>query len=86
MYLTPYFVEDVEVGFHLWGEKVELAVFFTGRGYEPVPLQGSNVMLRNSIVNVEGFGKPVDVMRLATQENDDPSPVWPASGPCKDIP
>jgi hypothetical protein len=65
--LSPDLVEDVKVGFHLLGEKVELAVAFPGGGDEVVLFQSSNVMLCDSIMNVKGLSELVDIARLFTE-------------------
>jgi len=74
------------MGFHLRREKVELAIFFASRGYEPVLLKGSDVMLCHSIVNVKGLGKPVDVIGFVPQQGENTSSVWASPGPCKNVP
>ena len=53
------------------GEKVELAVSFSGGGDELVLFQGSDVMLRDPIMNVKRLSKLVDIARLITEEIDD---------------
>src|SRR2546427_11029862 len=66
--LSPYLVEYVKMGFHLLGEKVELAVTFPGRSNEAVLLQRSDVMLRDPIVNVKRLSELVNIARLVTEE------------------
>jgi hypothetical protein len=51
-----------------------------------VLFQGSDVMLRNSIVNVEGLSKLVDIARLVTEEIDDFATIGSATGPSENIP
>jgi len=84
--LSPDLVEDLEVCFHLLGEKVELAVTFPGRSDEVVLFQRSDVMLRDPIVNVKRLGKLVDIARLVTEEIDDFATIGPAAGPSENIP
>jgi hypothetical protein len=84
--LSPDLIEDLEVGFHLLGEKVELAVAFPGRGDEVVLFQRSDVMLRDSVVNVKSLGELVDIARLVTEKIDDLTTIGPAAGPSENIP
>ena len=84
--LSPDLVEDVKVGFHLLGEKVELAVAFPGRSDEFVLLQSSDVMLRDTVVYVKGPGELVDIARLVTEEIDDLATVGSSAGPSENIP
>jgi hypothetical protein len=84
--LSPDLIEDLEVGFHLLGEKVELAVAFPGRGDEVVLFQRSDVMLRDSVVNVKSLGELVDIARLVTEKIDDLTTIGPAAGPGENIP
>jgi len=84
--LSPDLVEYVKVGFHLLGEKVELAVAFPGRSDEVVLFQRSDVMLRDPIVDVKHLGKLVDIARLVTEEIDDLATVGSAAGPSENIP
>jgi len=84
--LSPDLVEDVKVGFHLLGEKVELAVSFSGWGDELVLFQGSDVMLRDSVVNVKRLGELVDVAGLVAEEIDDLATIGSATGPSENIP
>ncbi len=86
MDLSPDLVEDVKVGFHLLGEKVELAVSFSGWGDELVLFQGSDVMLRDSVVNVKRLGELVDVAGLVAEEIDDLATIGSATGPSENIP
>ena len=86
MDLIPDLVEDVKVGLHLLGEKVELAISFSGWSDEVVLFQGSDVMLRDPIVNVKRLSELVDIARLATEEIDNLASICPASGPCENIP
>jgi hypothetical protein len=84
--LSPDLIEYVKVGFHLLGEKVELAVTFPGRSDEVVLLQSSNVVLCDPIVNVKRLGKLVDIARLVTEEIDDLATIGSAAGPSENIP
>jgi hypothetical protein len=84
--LSPDLIEDLEVGFHLLGEKVELAVAFPGRGDEVVLFQRSDVMLRDSVVNVKSLGELVDIARLVTEKIDDLASIGSAAGPSENIP
>ena len=77
--LSPDLVEYVKVGFHLLGEKVELAVAFPGWSDEIVLLQCSDVMLRDPIVNAKGLGELVDIARLLTEEIDNPATIGSAA-------
>ena len=86
MDLSPDLVEYVKVGFHLLGEKVELAVAFPGWTDEVVLFQSSDVMLRDTVVNVQCLGELVDVARLVTEEIDDPATIGSSTGPCENIP
>ncbi len=86
MDLSPDLVEDVKVGFHLLGEKVELAVSFSGWGEELVLYQCSYVMLRDSVVNVKRLGELVDVAGLVAEEIDDLATIGSATGPSENIP
>jgi hypothetical protein len=84
--LSPDLIEYVKVGFHLLGEKVELAVAFPGRSDEVVLFQGSDVVLCDPIVNVKRLGKLVDIARLVTEEIDDLATIGSAAGPSENIP
>jgi hypothetical protein len=84
--LSPDLVENVKVGFHLLGEKVEFAITFPRWGNEIVLLQCSNVMLRDPIVNIERLSELVDIARLVTEEIDDHATIGSASGPSENIP
>ncbi len=84
--LSPDLIEDLEVGFHLLGEKVELAVSFSGWGDELVLFQGSDVMLRDPIVDVKRLGELVDIVRLVAEEIDDLATIGSAAGPSENIP
>src|SRR5713226_3284162 len=84
--LSPDLVEYVNVGFHLLGEKVELAVAFPGWSDEIVLLQCSDVMLRDPIVNVKSLGELVNIAGLVTEEIDDPATSRSATGPGENIP
>src|SRR6266851_1244595 len=84
--LSPDLVENVKVGFHLLGEKVELAIPFSGWRDEIVLLQGSDVMLGDPIVNVKRLGELVDIARLVTEEIDDLATIGSATGPGENIP
>jgi hypothetical protein len=77
--LRPDLVEYVKVGFHLLGEKVELAVAFPGWSDEVVLLQCSDVMLCDSIVNVKGLSELVDIARLVAEEIDDLTTIGSAT-------
>jgi len=84
--LSPDLIEDLEVGFHFLGEKVELAVAFPGRSDEVVLFQRSDVMLRDSVVDVKRLGKLVDIARLVTENIEDLATVGSAAGPSENIP
>jgi len=84
--LGPDLVEDVKVGFHFLGEKVEFAVAFPGGSDEVVLFQCSDVMLCDPIVNVEGLGELVDIARLFAEEIDDLAAIGSATGPGENIP
>jgi len=84
--LSPDLVEDVKMGFHLLGEKVELAVAFPGWSDEVVLFQGSDVMLRDPIMNVERLGELVDIARLVTEKIDDLATIGSAARPSENIP
>jgi len=77
--LSPDLVEYVKVGFHLLREKVELAVAFPGWTDEVILFQRSDVMLRDPIVDVKHLGKLVDIVRLVTEEIDDPASIRSAA-------
>ncbi len=68
------------------GEKVELAVAFPRWRNELVLLQCSDVMLRDSIVNVKGLSELVDIARLVPEEIDDLAAIGSATGPGENIP
>ncbi len=68
------------------GEKVELAVAFPGRSDEVVLFQRSDVMLRDSVVDVKSLGKLVDIARLVTEKIDDFATIGSAAGPSENIP
>ncbi len=68
------------------GEKVELAVSFSGWGDELVFFEGSDVMLRDSVVNVKRLGELVDVAALVAEEIDDLATIGSATGPSENIP
>ena len=68
------------------GEKVELAVAFPGRSDEVVLFQRSDVMLRDSVVNVKSLGELVDIARLVTENIEDLATVGSAAGPSENIP
>src|SRR6266571_4625065 len=84
--LSPDLVEYGKVGFHLLREKVELAVAFPGWTDEVVLFQGSDVMLRDPIVNVERLSELVDIVRLVAEEIDDLATIGSAAGPSENIP
>jgi len=84
--LSPDLVEYVKVGFHLLGEKVELAVAFPGWSNEVVLFQGSDVMLRDPIVNVKRLSELVNIARLVTEDTDDLASIGSATGPSENIP
>ena len=84
--LSPDLIEDLEVGFHLLGEKVELAIAFPGWSDEIVLLQSSDVMLCDPIVNIKRLGELVDIARLVTEEIEDLATVGSAAGPSENIP
>ena len=86
MDLSPDLVEYVKVGFHLLGEKVELAVAFARWSNEIVLLQCPDVVLCDPIVNVKGLGELVDIARLVTEEIDNPATIGSATGPSENIP
>jgi hypothetical protein len=77
--LRPDLVEYVKVGFHLLGEKVELAVALPGWSNKIVLLQGSDVMLCDPIVNVKRLSELVDIARLVTEEIDDLATIGSAT-------
>jgi len=77
--LRPDLVEDMKVGLHLLGEKVELAVAFPRWSDEVVLLQGSDVMLCDPIVNVKRLSELVDIVRLFTEEIDDLATIGSAT-------
>jgi hypothetical protein len=77
--LDPDLVEYVKVGFHLLGEKIELAVAFPGWSDEIVLRQRPDMMLCNPIVNVERLGELVDIARLVTEEIDDLATICSAT-------
>ncbi len=68
------------------GEKVELAVAFPGWSNEVVLFQGSDVMLRDPIVNVKRLSELVNIARLVTEKIDDLATIGSATGPGEDIP
>ena len=68
------------------GEKIELAVAFSGWSNEIVLLQCTDVMLCDPIVNVERLGKLVDIARLVTEEIDDLATIGSATGSGENIP
>ena len=76
----------MKVGFHLLGEKVELAVAFPGWSNEVVLFQGSDVMLRDPIVNVKRLSELVNIARLVTEDIDDLASIGSATGPSENIP
>jgi len=84
--LSPDLVEYGKVGFHLLREKVELAVAFPGWTDEVVLFQGSDVMLRDPIVNVERLSELVDIVRLFAEEIDDLAAIGSPTGPGENIP
>src|SRR5713226_5870032 len=84
--LSPDLVEYVEVGFHLLGKKVELAVTFPGWTDEVVLFQRSDVMLCDPIVDVKRLGELVDIARLVTEKIDDLTTIRSAAGPSENIP
>jgi hypothetical protein len=84
--LSPDLIEYVKVGFHFLGEEVELAVSFPRGGDEVVLFQCSDVVLCDSIVNVEGLGELVDIARLFTEEIDDLATIGSAARPSENIP
>ncbi len=68
------------------GEKVELAVAFPGWSDEFVLLQSSDVMLRDSVVNVKRLGELIDIARLVTEKIDNLATIGSAAGPSENIP
>jgi hypothetical protein len=84
--LIPDLVEYVKVGFHLLGEKVELAIAFPRWSDEVVLLQGSDVMFCDPIVNVKSLGKLVNVARLVTEEIDNLATIGSSTGPGENVP
>ncbi len=68
------------------GEKVELAVAFPGWSNEVVLFQGSDVMLRDPIVNVKRLSELVNIARLVTEDIDDLASIGSATGPSENIP
>ena len=79
MDLSPDFVEYVKVGFHLLGEKVELSVAFARWSNEFVLLQCPDMVLSDTIVNVDGLSELVDIVRLFTEEIDDLATICSAA-------
>ena len=51
-----------------------------------VLLKRSDMMLRNSIVDLERLGDLVDIVGLPTQQVDDPRTIRSTSGPSQNIP
>jgi hypothetical protein len=84
--LSPDLIEYVKVGFHLLGEKVELAVAFPGRSDEVVLFQRPDVVLCDPIVNVKRLSELVDIARLDTEKIDDLATIGSATGPGENIP
>jgi hypothetical protein len=84
--LGPDLVEDVKMGFHFLREKVEFAIPFSGWSDEIVLLQCSDVMLRDSVVDVKSLGELVDIARLFTEEIDDLATIGSAARPGQNIP
>jgi len=68
------------------GKKVELAIAFPRWTDEVILFQGSDVMLRDPIVNVKRLGKLVDIARLVTEKIDDLATIGSAAGPSENIP
>jgi len=64
LYLLPYLVEDVEVRLHLRREKVQLSITLSCGRDEPVSLEGTDMVLGDAVVDVEGFCETVDVVRF----------------------
>ena len=79
MDLGPDLVEYVKVGFHLLGEKIELAVASSGWSNEIVLLQCTDVMLCDPIVNVKRLSELVDIARFVTEEIDDLATIGSAT-------
>ena len=68
------------------GEKVELAVAFSGWSNEIVLLQCTDVMLCDPIVNVKRLSELIDIARLVTEEIDDLATIGSATGPGENVP
>ena len=68
------------------GEKIELAVAFSGWSNEIVLLQCPDVMLCDPIVNVKRLSELIDIARLVTEEIDDLATIGSATGPGENIP
>ena len=68
------------------GEKIELAVAFSGWSNEIVLLQCTDVMLCNPIVNVKRLSELVDIVRLFAEEIDDLAAIGSATGPGENVP
>jgi len=84
--LSPDLVEYVKVGFHLLGEKVELAIAFPGWSDEIVLLQRPDMMLSDPIVNVERLSELVDIARLFTEEIDELATIGSPTRPGENVP
>jgi len=79
LYLVPYLVEDVHVSFKFWGEKVQSSVAFAGGNDDVVLFESTNVMLCDSVVDVECLSKLVHVAGFCSDEVDDPSTIGPTT-------
>jgi len=79
-------VEEWEVCFHLWTEKVHSSVLFSCGGNEMILLKCSNVVFRDPIVDVESLGKLVCVKGLFSEEADDPPSIDTSSRASEHIP
>lgn len=59
---------------------------FTSWRDEIVLLQGSDVMLGDTVVDVQCFGQLVDVVRFISQEVDDSASIESATRSGEDVP
>ena len=60
--MTPYLVEDSEMCLHFRRKKIEPSILFPPGGDETILRKCAYVMFRDSIVNVESFSEPVDIV------------------------
>ncbi len=54
------------MGFHFRREKEELSIPLTFRNDQVIPLQGSNMMLGDTVVNVESLREAVDIVGFSS--------------------